>query len=431
MTNQTPYDELLIVEQAKQGAVNAQKVIKFLQTAKNNKIADSVIDEVGAIVVGYLLENTPGQDKQDSIDQENVSTNHKAYWDAIWENVVSPFLKPGTAYGDRMFDKNIGFADVCEYIYNKMVVKGKLRDLRSRRYVLSFIIEYVQAYIRRKCEYRSVQEDESLSIESLPGGVEHLLTVEEDDFEDTQLQYNYAYLRESFDILWQKNPRKAVAYLLKYVNNLSAREIKLFMGLASENYVYQVLHDTTEDMKKLYMSVEETLGQLRIFRISELIDRLGSNHSLAQMLAENNNHLKKYLSRKTKAFARETGMSDEDIQELQESIQYIGKAFCIKFRSDFSKTNEKYWVAKVVIGDLSADSKSKNIIYEDSMLPVSVRGKAAKLIPEGVLDIFDTSLIVSEGKANCKMDDMQKNLTSNKVSLETPDHGVVPGHLSF
>ena len=429
MKNQTLQEELIIVELAKQGAANAQKVVKFLQTAKDNKIADSVIDEVGAIVVEYLLENTTGQDKQDSIDQENVSTTHKAYWDAIWENVISPFLKPGTAYGDRMFDKNIGFSDVCEYIYNKMVVKGKLRDLRSKRYVLSFIIEYVQAYIRRKCEYRSSYEDELISIESMPGGIEHLAV--EDDFDEQDLQSNYDYLHGSFDILWQKNPRKAVAYLLKYVNKLSAREIKLFMGLASENYVYQVLHDTTEDMKKLYMSVEETLGQLRIFRISELIDHLGSNNSFSQMLAEHNECLKKYLSRSTKTFAKETGMGEEDIQDLQESIKYIGKAFCIKFRSDVSKTNEKYWVAKVAFGDLSADSKSKNIIYKDSEIPVSVRGKAMKLIPEGVLDIFETSLIVSEGKASCKMEDIQKNLTSNKISLETPDHGVVPGHLSF
>ena len=98
-----------------------------------------------------------------------------------------------------------------------------------------------------------------ISIEAVEGGIERFLPFEKDDFEEKQIRYDH--LHNSFGILWEQNPRRAIVLLLKYVNGLSAREIKSFMDLASENYVNQVAKLAKGDMQEIFLSVESALNK--------------------------------------------------------------------------------------------------------------------------------------------------------------------------
>ena len=68
-------------------------------------------------------------------------------------------------------------------------------------------------------------------------------------------------MRDGFDTLWSRNPRRAVAVLLRYVKGLSAREVKNFMDLASENYVNQVVNIAKGDLRQSVVSIKDALGR--------------------------------------------------------------------------------------------------------------------------------------------------------------------------
>ena len=209
--------------------------------------------------------------KQDSACVvEHLLAADMNYWEAIKKDVIYPFLKPSTTYGRRIRDKNIDRDEVYDYVFEELVIKQKLTNLRNKSYVLSFIIERVKTYIRAKFERKkntcggSKESPKQstpvvISIDAVEGGIERFLPFEKDDFEENQIRYDY--LHNSFGILWEQNPRRAIVLLLKYVNGLSAREIKSFMDLASENYVNQVAKLAKGDMREIFLSVESTLNK--------------------------------------------------------------------------------------------------------------------------------------------------------------------------
>ena len=82
----------------------------------------------------------------------------------------------------------------------------------------------------------------------------------DDDLSDSTLA-SYQNLRTGFDTLWEQNPRRALALLLRYVKGLSSREIRSFMDLASENYVNQVVNVAKGDMRIRCLAVTEAIGR--------------------------------------------------------------------------------------------------------------------------------------------------------------------------
>jgi DNA-directed RNA polymerase specialized sigma24 family protein len=60
-------------------------------------------------------------------------------------------------------------------------------------------------------------------------------------------------------MLWEKNPKRAMVLLLRYVKGLSAEEVRQFMCLASENYVNQVVSVAKGDMRKKYLHIDKII----------------------------------------------------------------------------------------------------------------------------------------------------------------------------
>jgi hypothetical protein len=65
------------------------------------------------------------------------------------------------------------------------------------------------------------------------------------------------------------------------------------------------------------------------------------------------------------------------------------------------------------------------------MRQISISGYSGKLVKEGILRLFGLELKVVDGKTSCTLQDLQEGLIKPKVSLETPQSGIVLGHLSL
>ena len=238
-------------------------------------------------------------------DADNVVNRLKmsdmVYWEAIKTEVIYPFLDANKPYGKRIIDKNVDRDDVYSHIYEKMVIERKLDNLRDKGQVCSFIIEYVKAYVSSLFERKPVVGEDGVnrpkrprkvvlvSVESADdtkdGGIEQIAEPNadfptyknvngvisqrpvaptgmppDDGLPDSTLAV-YQALRTGFDDLWDRNPRRALVLLLRYVKGLSSREIRSFMDLASENYVNQVVNIAKGDMRTNYLAVTEAIGK--------------------------------------------------------------------------------------------------------------------------------------------------------------------------
>ena len=231
---------------------------------------------------------------------EHLKMSDMVCWEAIKTEVIYPFLNENKPYGKRIIDKNVDRDDVYSHIYEKMVIEHKLDNLRDKSQLCSFIIEYVKAYVSSLFERKTTEEYsgdsgrrrrrkiELVSVESADetkdGGIEQIAQsnatfptyrtvngvisqrpqessmLSDDELPDSRLSA-YQALRTGFDDLWEQNPRRALVLLLRYVKGLSAREIRSFMDLASENYVNQVVSVAKGDMRTNYLSVADAIGK--------------------------------------------------------------------------------------------------------------------------------------------------------------------------
>jgi len=194
------------------------------------------------------------------------------YWEAIKNQILKPFLSFGTPYGMKMLDRNVDVEDVYSHVYEKMILKGALENLRDEECLVSFILSYVKSYVnsfygrRVKTsdgdEWRSPCKIETVSLDVGDGtserGIEKLPAPSNDELSDAAF-LTYQNTREGFNLLWKKYPKRAVALLLRYVKGLSAREVCEFMDLASENYVNQVVNVAKGDMRRVYLPIEKIL----------------------------------------------------------------------------------------------------------------------------------------------------------------------------
>lgn len=343
------------------------------------------------------------------------------YWEAIKRQVLYPFLHPRTYYGQLLRKLDLERDDIYEYIFNKMSVRKKLKDLRKKQYVLNFILDYVMAHIYYLLDKRS--DEDFVSLDSFNGGIDPFPQSEEDTSEEEQLQYDK--LHKCFHILWEQNPRRAIVLLLKYVNGLSAREIRSFMNLASETYVNQVVSLAKGNMKKIHLSIEEALKKSKNHIMSDLIDCLGKENPLSRMILEKKRH--PVESRQDTGELAENA-EKKDRASRKESSPYKGKSFRLIFQADLPESDELFWKAEVLIGD---DEENAVDIRDDSVTDVLISGKDGKVISEGTLHLLGLSLKISGGRASCTLGDIRTNLTKKTVYLFAPGYGAVYGHLSF
>ena len=193
------------------------------------------------------------------------------YWEAFNEQVIRNYLSKNSVYASKMNDKNIEIDEVYSNIYGRMIHKRALDRLRSEEAVIAFVLSYVRsqidsAYGRRdksqggdggckKSHKEPVFFDE---VGITQDKLENIPALEPEEFNDAQF-LTYRNTREVFNMLWEKNPKRAMVLLLRYVKGLSAEEVRQFMCLASKNYVDQVVSVAKGDMRKKCLRVDDII----------------------------------------------------------------------------------------------------------------------------------------------------------------------------
>lgn len=200
------------------------------------------------------------QDPEDVV--QHLMASDMGYWEAIKNEIVYPFLEPGTSFGRKISDKNIDRDDIYSRLYEKMVLQGKLNALKNKKYVIDFIIQYVRAIVSSFFERKSSKKPVVISLDA--GGDDGVdVGVDIPQPEPPPVSYEEWELREKvqteFNVLWQRNPRRALVLLLRYVKGLSAREVKNFLDVATENYVNQVANIAKNDLRASALSIVDAI----------------------------------------------------------------------------------------------------------------------------------------------------------------------------
>ena len=304
-----------------------------------------------------------------------LAASDMAFWEAVKAQVLRPFFEGNAVYRRRMADANVELDDIYREVYMRMVPEGKLAALRKREFVCEDILEYAKAYVRAffdhpdysrpasrtgrprkpQIQYRDPRPaDGSPGLENIPEEP----TAETDDGDlDEKTLSTYEALRDGFDTLWSRNPRRAVAVLLRYVKGLSAHEVKTFMDLVSENYVNQVVNIAKGDLRKSVISVEETLGRATG---------------------------KGAASRKPDASAPEAG--------------YSGPAFLLDFVACLPKGHRDWWCASAQVDDFAGNDEVA--LENDREIQVFVSDGERNPL-DGELVIDGLALPVARGRASC------------------------------
>jgi hypothetical protein len=192
----------------------------------------------------------------------HLMVSDMGYWEAVKKEIVYPMLESGTNFGQKIRDKNIDKDDIYSRLYEKMVFQGKLKALKNKKYVIDFIIQYVRAIVSSFFERKTSKKPVVISINA-GGDDETGLSIDIPEPKPPSVSYEEWELREKvqkeFNILWQRNPRRALVLLLRYVKGLSAREVKNFLNVATENYVNQVASIAKNDLRASALSVVEAI----------------------------------------------------------------------------------------------------------------------------------------------------------------------------
>ncbi len=328
------------------------------------------------------------------------------YWEAVKAQVLRPFFDNNAVYRRRMADANIQLDDIYCHVYMRMAQEGKLAALRKREFVCGFILEYAKAFVRNSFDNPDdsrpaartgrPRKPQLILMEHHPAdggpGLESFPQEQTSETDDNGLPEEtlstYEALRDGFDNLWSRNPRRAVAVLLHYVKGLSAREVQTFMDLVSENYVNQVVNIAKGDLRKSVLSIEDALG-----------------HAAG----------KGAVSKKPDASAPKTG--------------YTGPAFMLDFVACLPRDHKDWWCASAQIDDYAV--KDEVALENDREIQVFVSdGERNPLDGELVIDGY--ALPVAGGRASCSFGLLRlASLAIKPIAFRSTASGQVEGKFAL
>ena len=210
----------------------------------------------------------------------------------------------------------------------------------------------------------------------------------DDDDLDEKTMSTYEALRDGFDNLWSRNPRRAVAVLLRYVKGLSSHEVKTFMDLVSENYVNQVVNIAKGDLRKSILSVEEALGR---------------------------------------ATGKGTVSNKPEVSEPEAG--YRGSAFLLDFVACLPKGHKDWWCASAQVDDFA--DKDEVALENDREIRVFVSDGERNPL-DGELVIDGHALPVARGRASCSFRLLRlASLAIKPIAFRSALSGLVEGKLAL
>lgn len=318
-----------------------------------------------------------------------LKAGDEAVWEAVRQEVVHPFLAEDTVNGQRIRSRNVDRDDIYDRLREKMVDGRKLDALRKPEAVLSFLRDYVRAFVSALFEHkkdlfradgtprerRSVQlvfAERNDDADAPQDGIESFAQPAAEEPPEGEV---YDSLRRNFDALWRRNPKRALVLLLRFVKRLSASEVRDFLDIVSENYVNQVVNLAKGDMRTSMVSVAGLIRQ---------------------------------------------GPSDRARRPADGATAYDGSAFSLAYGASFSEDEPFYWRAEVFVEEGCGN--------EDEVTVRVMDGKS-RPVASGTLRFGTERLTVKDGAAPCALARLRELLMRSEVALVTARWGVVPGQL--
>lgn len=159
----------------------------------------------------------------------------------------------------------------------------------------------------------------------------------------------------------------------------------------------------------------------------DIVDLLGKDNILSQQVLRLRSLEDASLNLNLAALQKAAGIDIGNGNVV--AAKYDGVVFNLVFESNISSDSQDYWRAEMMISDFGGGESAS--LDDGDEIKISVSGHSDALIGEGVLRLFGLELKVVDGKTSCTLQDLQEGLIKPKVSLETPQSGIVLGHLSL
>ena len=159
----------------------------------------------------------------------------------------------------------------------------------------------------------------------------------------------------------------------------------------------------------------------------DIVDLLGKDNILSQQVLRLRSLEDASLNLNLAALQKAAGIDIDNGNVV--TAKYDGVVFNLVFESNISSDSQDYWRAEMLISDFGGGENAK--LDDSDIIKISVSGFSGRLVKEGILRLFGLELKVVDGKTSCTLQDLQEGLIKPKVSLETPQSGIVLGHLSL
>jgi hypothetical protein len=159
----------------------------------------------------------------------------------------------------------------------------------------------------------------------------------------------------------------------------------------------------------------------------DIVDLLGKDNILSQQVMRLRRLEDNSLTLDLVALQKAAGIDVVDTQVA--AGKYEGPVLNLVFESHLSSDSNAYWRAEMLISDFGGGDNAT--IEDGDTIKIDVSGYSGKLIEKGLLRLFGLELHVANGKTSCTLAQLQSGLLKTNVSLQTPQSGIVPGHLSL
>lgn len=222
------------------------------------------------------IEKLVRQDPQEVIDRLQLQPGcvepDMAYWEAVREQVIHPYLAVGTQWGSICTKYDINPDEAYTHLYELFARGHKFDDLRDKRQVVEYLKQAIRNFVKAKMPKEpSPEPSKTAQAADSKGGKKKRKRIPKPVITpDESAVARAAVCRPALDHLsaeddrrrarvhagamkyWQEKPKRALVALLR-CKGLSAKEIASFLQVVSkdsENYIRQVIHLAIGDMRQ-------------------------------------------------------------------------------------------------------------------------------------------------------------------------------------
>ena len=178
---------------------------------------------------------------------QRLKSSDMRFWAKVRDAVIVPYLRK-SRFGKMAEDRNVPVDEVYDYVYGVMVQDKKLKLLRDKSQLVSYIEQYVRKYVNSFYVLRKKQ------IQPTPVTPDAWQIWERKHLHDLLLddaaQDRHEWIAAAVEKVWRQNPKRAYVLVLRIKNNLESKEIKNACGFSSSGNVDQIMKRAKGDMAR-------------------------------------------------------------------------------------------------------------------------------------------------------------------------------------